>query len=571
MEEIFVVNWGLAVAALLGVAAILSSRIASRLGMPLLVIFMAIGMFAGEDGPGGVLFDNYRLSYLIGSAALSIILFDGGLRTRYAHLRPVLGPALMLSTLGVMLGMILTALFCVWMFEFNLIQGLLLGVIVAPTDAAAILFLLRSGGLELKPRIVPTLEAESGTNDPVAMFLTLALVQVLASGGEWHGGHLLLDLLWQGGIGAAIGLGGGWALSLALNHLQLANGLHPILAAIGAVALFGGASSLDASGFLAAYLGGLVLGNRPLRNYSSIVDFHNAASWLAQLAMFVVLGLLATPSRVAPYFLGASGLILFLILVARPLPVFLCLWPFHFHWREKLFISWVGLRGAVSIFLAIIPILYGLPNASHYFDLAFFVVFASILLQGGTGAWMARKLGLTLQRSSVSRPRLEIDVPDAPGIELIGYRIGNEQALLLIKHLPEEARLSFIRRKEGMCLPEEWKDPQIGDTVYFVVRAQDKDLLDQAFALQADLAESAYQRPLFSVQGDQTLARLADFYDLILPPARASQTIGELFDEEFAHLPRLGDRLAFAGGWLIAIDIKDARVVKAGFLMPEEK
>src|SRR5215467_15681791 len=349
-------------AALLVLAGILSSLVALRFGAPLLLVFLLVGMLAGESGPGGIKFDDVRTTYLVGSVALALILFDGGLRTRFAAFRSVLTPSLMLATVGVLLTAALTAPVVRFLLGFDWIESLLVGAVVASTDAAAVFLLIRVHGLRLRPRVAATLEVESGTNDPFAIFLTIALVELaLVSDEPWY---TVLDVLAVQAIGGAvIGWLGGRVTVIALNRLELPQGLHAPLVMTGALVVFGIAQALHASGFLAVYLAGLILGNRPTRAHNAVIAFLDAATWLAQIIMFVLLGLLVWPARLlhnaVPAFAVAAALMFF----ARPVVVFLCLAPFRFSWREKAFISWVGLRGAVGIFLASIPLLVGLPKA----------------------------------------------------------------------------------------------------------------------------------------------------------------------------------------------------------------
>src|SRR5690242_4681880 len=353
MEAIDLSNTALLLGAGLIVAGILSSLIATRFGAPILLMFLAVGMLAGEDGPGGISFSNYRLTYLIGSLALAVILFDGGLRTRFLHVRSAIGPATVLATVGVLITAGLTGAFGAWALSLGPQQGFLIGAVVASTDAAAVFFLLRSGGLQLRSRVGALLELESSVNDPVAVFLTVAAVGVISAGGAGESIlHVITDLGREAILGTLIGLGGGFGIVLLLNRVNLPSGLPPLLAVSGGVFVFGLAATAGGSGFLAAYIAGLVLGNRPVRAFAGILSLHDAVTWLAQIVMFLALGLLVSPHQMLGVALPGLVIALFLIFIARPIAVWLCLWPFGFNQRERLFVSWVGLRGAVSIFLA---------------------------------------------------------------------------------------------------------------------------------------------------------------------------------------------------------------------------
>ncbi|MBS0003411.1 MAG: potassium/proton antiporter, partial [Thioalkalivibrio sp.] len=382
--------------ALVVLGSILSSVVTSRLGVPLLLVFLGIGMLLGPEGPGGLVFENIPLAHLIGSAALAVILFDGGLRTPVRNFRMGLKPALGLATIGVMLTSGLTGLFAWWWLGLSWLEALLLGAIVGSTDAAAVFSLLHSRGLELKSRVGATLEIESGSNDPMAIFLTIVLIELLLLPDRSFGLLVLGEFVQQMGLGAAIGVLGGLGLLWLINRLPMSAGFYPLAALAGALCVFGLTGLLGGSGFLAVYLAGLVVGNRPLEAGQNIKRFHDGVASLAQIGMFLMLGVIVTPSELPPVALDAGLLAAVLILVARPLAVGVCLLPFHFPWREQLFIAWVGLRGAVPIILALFPLLAGLDLAEYFFHVVFFVVLISLLVQGWTVAPVARWLQLEL-------------------------------------------------------------------------------------------------------------------------------------------------------------------------------
>lgn len=397
-------NLPLLAAALLAFTSVLAGLYSARIGFSFLLVFLLAGVLAGEDGPGGYVFNDVRLSFWVGNVALAVILLDGGLRTTFATFRTGLRPASVLATAGVVLSAGITAVAAVWLLGLDWGTGLLLGAIVGSTDAAAVFALLTRSGVTLNERVAATLEIESGVNDPMAVYLTTALIAVLAAGA----GHttdsaaattLVTAFLQQFGWGTLLGAGSGLAAAVLLNRVaarDTGGGVLALLVVTAGLSVFAGTGLLGGSGFLAVYLFGLVLANRAAAVVASTLPPLDGYAWLAQAGMFLLLGLLATPSRVYQSLLPALGVAVVLMFVARPLAVWLCLRPFHFTTRETLFIAWVGLRGAVPIVLAMFPLLAGTPNAVLLFDVAFVVVLASLLVQGGTIGWLARRLGVAL-------------------------------------------------------------------------------------------------------------------------------------------------------------------------------
>ena len=382
------------VAGLLCVAAILAGQVSARVGTPLLLVFIGLGMLAGEDGPGGIPFDDFRAAYLVGSLALAVILFEGGLGTHRAMLRRALGPAVALATAGVVISAGVVGAAAVALSGVSWPEGLLLGAALAPTDAAAVAVLLRLSAVKVPARVVAVLEVESGLNDPMSVFITLALIAVLAHPGGLDAPHALLLFAKEMAGGAAVGLLGGFALLWLFRRLQAEATLFPVLALGGALALFGGAQVAGASGFLAVYLAGLVVGNHDHPAGQAVSRFFGALGWLAQIALFLMLGLLVTPHQL-PRSIGPALLIAaVLIVVARPAAVAACLLPFRWRLPEVAFVSWVGLRGAVPIYLTIVSLLAGVPHGRTLFDITFVVVVVSVALQGWTLSPAARVLKL---------------------------------------------------------------------------------------------------------------------------------------------------------------------------------
>jgi cell volume regulation protein A len=555
--------------ALLVLAGIFSSLIASRFGAPLLLVFLVVGMLAGEDGPGGLVFNNYGLTYLGGSFALAIILFDGGLRTRLARFRGVLAPSILLATVGVVVTAAVVGAAAMVALDIGALEGMLVGAIVAPTDAAAVFFLLRTGGLQLRPRVGSTLEIESGTNDPVAVFLVIVLVELIAAGGE-PGWGVVAHLAAHGLLGALLGIGGGLAITAVLNRVDLPGGLHPLMVVSGAVLIYAMTSVAGGSGFLAVYLAGLVVGNRPVRAFASIVSFHDTATWLCQIIMFLMLGLLVTPSRLVDFTAPALGIAFALILVARPAAAFLCLAPFRFSLPEQAFIAWVGLRGAVSIFLAAIPMLSQLPAADHYFNIAFFVVLVSLLVQGWSINFAARRLRLALPTTLAKVHRVELDLPGQLAQEIVGYPILADTAVMDHGALPDWVRPVMVVRREAILSAVEAGPLEPGDYAYFLAPPDRIHRLDRLFAAPGEGA--ADRRALigeFSFNGDVPLRRLAELYGIALAEDEAGLTIAEVFAQRFEGKPIAGDRLPVGAMTLVARALDGDRVVKAGLQLGE--
>jgi cell volume regulation protein A len=570
MGSLDAISLGILLGGLLVLAGIMSSLVAMRFGAPLLLVFLVVGMLAGESGPLGLKFDDVSITYAVGSIALALILFDGGLRTRFVTFRSVLGPAITLATAGVLLTAAITAPVAAVLFDLRWIEGLLVGAVVASTDAAAVFFLMHARGLRVRPRVSATLEVESGSNDPFAVLLTMLLVEFLAVGDRsWQ--HVVQVLAEQAILGTIFGVLGGRAMVLVLNRLNLAQGLHAPFVATGAVVIFGLAAAVHASGFLAVYLAGLVLGNRPTRAHNTVVVFLDAVTWLAQIVMFVLLGLLVWPLRLIGSLWPALAVAAALMLVARPVAVFLCLAPFRFPWREKAFIAWVGLRGAVGIFLASIPLLVDLPKAYLYFDIAFVVVLVSLLVQGWTIAAAARRLHIALPRSDPLPRRVELDLPGQLAQEIVGYPISANSPYLTRGLLPSWARPTLVVRAEKILSPAEAEPVRQGDYVYLLAPPEKAQALDRFFVrMPPPAAPDPRLLGDFFVSGDATLGALAEIYGLTVAPEAASITLAAHMAEELRHAPRPGDVVPLGPIALVAHRVTAGRVSIVGLRLADE-
>ncbi|MGE5522297.1 MAG: potassium/proton antiporter [Rhodospirillaceae bacterium] len=547
----------------------LSSLVAMRFGAPLLLVFLLVGMLAGEGGPGGLAFNNVSIAYTVGSVALALILFDGGLRTRLSVFRNVLPPAVTLATVGVLLTTLLTAPVAKFLLGIGWIESLLVGVVIGSTDAAAVFFLVNARGLRLRPRVRATLEVESGTNDPFAVFLTLLFIHILLGGNEtWS--HSLLTLLRDGIFGAVIGYVGGRLVVFTLNRVDLPQGLHAPFVAVMAVIVFALANAVHVSGFLAVYLAGLIVGNRQIRAQNSVTAFLDAVTWLAQIVMFVLLGLLVWPQRLGSTFAPAVVVALTLMLIARPAAVFLCLAPFNFPWREKVFIAWVGLRGSVAIFLASIPLLVGLSGAYMYFDVAFVVVLLSLIIQGWTVAFAARKLDISFARSDPLPRRVELDLPGQLAREIVGYPVVANSPYLRRGLIPNWARPTLVVRDEQILTPTEAAPVREGDYVYLLAPPEKAQALDRFFV---DMPPPARPDPRllgdFFVPGTATLGSLAEIYGLQITPERASLTLAEHFAQELKRMPKAGDVIDWGPVALVAQKVTKGEVTTVGLRLAE--
>ncbi|MGQ3685284.1 MAG: potassium/proton antiporter [Candidatus Loosdrechtia sp.] len=379
-------------ASILLLISVFVSKISDRFGIPALLLFLILGMLAGSDGPGGIHFDDPALTQFIGVIALVLILFSGGLSTEWNHVRPVIKEGLILSILGVFITALIVGLFVSVLFGFSLFEGLLLGSIVSSTDAAAVFSILRSKGVSLKGRLKPLLELESGSNDPMAIFLTIGLIQFITKP-DLSSLNLIVFFIQQLLVGAVLGYGMGRATLFLINRLKLGHeGLYPVLTLSLVFFTYGLTDVIGGSGFLAVYMTGIILGKHDFIHKRSLLHFHDGLAWLMQIAMFLTLGLLVFPSLLVPIIDIGLLIAVFLMLIARPVSIFVGLLPSAFNWREKTLISWVGLRGAVPIILATFPLLARIPQADLIFNVVFFIVLTSVLLQGTSIPLIARWL-----------------------------------------------------------------------------------------------------------------------------------------------------------------------------------
>jgi len=461
------------VSSILLLLSILASKASDKIGVPALLLFLIVGMLAGSEGPGGIEFDNPWLAQSLGVTALSFILFAGGLDTDWSSIRPVLWKGLSLSTLGVLITALLVGCFAAFVLEFSLLEGLLLGAIVSSTDAAAVFAVLRSRNVSLKEQLKRLLELESGSNDPMAVLLTIGLISLLINPTE-----SVLDLvpmfIQQIALGALMGYAIGRGIILVVNYSRLQyEGLYPALTLALVLFTYGATASLGGNGFLAVYIAGLVTGNSNFIHKKSLMRFHDGLAWLMQITMFLSLGLLVFPSHLVPV-IGVGMLVsLFLIFVARPASIFLTLLFAKINIREKTMISWVGLRGAVPIILATFPLVSGVSQAEMIFNLVFFIVLTSALIQGTSIPLVARLL--RVDEPIPEKPKYPIEFEPAENIkaEMAELEIPDDSAAIgkqiVELGLPPNTLIMLINRKNEFIVPAGGTVIEPGDRMLLLV------------------------------------------------------------------------------------------------------
>lgn len=463
----------LLIAAILILISIAFARLSENLGVPTLLLFLGIGMLTGSEGPGGLYFDDAGLAQSIGVIALVIILFAGGIDTNWAQVRPVIPEAAGLATFGVLVTAATLGLFAWAVLGYSLMTGLLLGAVVSSTDAAAVFSVLRSKNVSLQGRLKPLLELESGSNDPMAVFLTVGLIQLQVDPEASIGSVILLFVV-QMGLGSAFGLILGKTMVFVLNRIKLFyDGLYPVLSLAFAVLIYSATATIGGSGFLAVYVAGLIVGNNEFIQKKSTLRFFDGLAWLSQITMFLTLGLLVFPSHIVPI-IGA-GLLMsaFLMLVARPVSVALTLAPTKLNAREKTLISWVGLRGAVPVVLATFVLMAKVPDAELIFNIVFFIVLTSALLQGWSLPATARLLRLDAPLDRRRRYPIEFEPVKGVDTELVDLIVPYNSAVagksIVELDLPQDSLIVLISRDDNFLVPSGGTVLQGGDTILVLV------------------------------------------------------------------------------------------------------
>jgi len=566
----FTVEKILLLSGVLLLAGVVASKFAVRLGLPVLVLFIMVGMLAGEEGLGRIAFDHYPLAHGIGIVALCVILFDGGLRTRRQALASAWKPAGLLATIGVLITSLVTGVAAAWILGLSLPEGILLGSIVGSTDAAAVFAILRSKGLHLDRRVAATLEIESGSNDPMAVFLTITMLEILL-GRMSPGAGMLALFAAQMGVGLVAGLVAGWLGVRVINRINMESaGLYPVLTGAFGILSFGVAAALGGSGFLAVYVAGIWIGNQRIVFQRGSLMFHDGLAWLGQMSMFVVLGMLSSPSELLK--VAGPGLLVaaVLILVARPLAVMPLLMPFGFSFREMIFISWVGLKGAVPIVLATYPLLFGLPGGEFLFNVVFFVVLVSAVTQGWSLSSLARYLGLRRERGPEPTLSLEITSLREVDADIVGYTL-QESARAAGKRvnelaLPDGVVVAIIARRELLIPPRGSSMLQAGDHVFVVMRPEVRLLADSIFRSGESAPGKLPVMVEFPLDGGTTAGQLWASYGISLDRP-ASLTLDQIFQNELGGRIRKGSLLEMGKVTLHVRGLADGRVTSVGVVL----
>tara|TARA_R110000824_G_scaffold318073_2_gene505324 strand:- start:65196 stop:66911 length:1716 start_codon:yes stop_codon:yes gene_type:complete len=565
----------LLIGASLILTGILISPLSNKVGMPVLLLFLAIGMLAGEDGPGKIVFNDINTAFIVSNLALAVILLDGGMRTSVESFRVGLRPALTLSTLGVVITAALSGLFAAWILHLPILVGLLIGAIVSSTDAAAVFSLLQSKGLSINERVKATLEIESGSNDPMAIFLTMALILLIQDSGNtiWSAATMLLQ---QFVIGTLAGLASGWVLSQLLHRVTLVPAMYPLLVASSGVAMFSLTNQFGGSGFLAIYLMGVVLSNQKNSHMGIILQIHDGLAWLAQLVLFLLLGLLVTPSLLTQNIVAALLIAAVLILVARPLATGISLWRFGFSRREHAFIGWAGLRGAVPVVLAIFPLLAGLPDAGTIFQLTFIIVLVSLLLQGSTLNLFARKLKLEVPAKPEPQLRIPLNLPAALNHEILLFPLKGKRWKTPVDiteiHLPDPSRVVMFFRDKQMIERRRGISVQENDLLVVLTHRDHLKDVSQILGWDEPPEHLTDQRFFgdFTFHGTAVLKDIQDIYGVSIKQFDPELTLSECFAKASKGHPVVGDRLDLGSLLLVVREVQGDSVTKVGMRLSRD-
>lgn len=479
------IDYLLLIGSILVLTSIVFAKLLDNIGVPTLLLFIGVGMLAGSEGFGGIYFNDPSLAQSIGIISLVFILFSGGLDTNWSESKQVLKPAFILATAGVLVTAVIIGIFVMFIFNTSFLWGLLIGSIISSTDAAAVFSIMRVGNIGLKDKLKPLLELESGSNDPMAVFLTIGTIELLLSHDKSFS-NLILIFVFQIGLGILLGFGGGKIMAYFVNRLKFFyEGIYPVFALSLAMLIYSLTAVIGGSGFLAIYIAGIILGNVQFVHKKALIRFFDGLAVLSQITMFLALGLLVYPSRLIEVI--GLGLLLsgILIFIARPLSVFITLIPFKFSFKEKLFTSWVGLRGAVPIILATFPLLMGIENSLLIFDLVFFIVLTSSLLQGWTINSAAKLLKLSAPLAKKTQAPIEFSSRANDDTDLIEFIVpfgsGMAGKQIVDLNFPEDSRIILVVRDEKNIVPSGGTVIEEGDILSILVSKSNIDAVQKVF------------------------------------------------------------------------------------------
>lgn len=570
------INLTILIIGALFVVSIIATLISARIGAPFLLVFLIIGMLAGEQGILGITFNNPQVAFLIGSIALVIILFDGGMRTHPERFRVALAPAAMLATLGVVITCTMTGLAAAWILGIHWLQGLLLGAILSSTDAAAVFSIFQSRGVRIKDRVASTLEIESGSNDPMAVMLTVTLVGVLAeyTALDWS---VLVVFLKQAVIGGAVGYGAGRLFVYLCRKLPLSFAFFPLMAVASCIFVYAITTQFEGSGFLAVYLMGYLVGNARLPQVLYILRVHDGLAWLSQIIMFLMLGMLVVPSQLLDHLLPALAIAAVLIFVARPVAVLLSLLPFRFPAKDQFFISWVGLRGAVPIILALFPWLAGVPDEHLYFNVAFVIVITSLVLQGWSISSVARWLKLEVPKERGPDQTMPLDaIASNDVIEVVSFELKPDSPMLDRQWsdltVPPSAEFLGVIRQGEWVMTRENPTFRMKDSVLILCKMNDVQAISDVLASTAKaggLTQSDFFGD-FVLNAQITLDELDSFYTIALPEHDSHLTLADYITDKFHRRVVVGDQVSLDSLVLTVRQLADNGDVKLVGIKPKD-
>lgn len=544
--------------------SVVSTTLSARLGMPLLLVFLAVGMLAGEEGVGGIAFNNVVMANFISQLALAVILLDGGLRTQLSSFRIALKPASVLASWGVFATVLPLGLFATFYLGLDWKFGVLMAAIVGSTDAGAVFSLLRNSGVRLNERVQATLEIESGANDPMAVFLVTALITMIMQPAESGAAAFVRMLALQIGFGLLTGWAGGKILAKLVRRLNLAEGLYALMIVSGGLLVFAFTNTIGGSGFLAVYLTGIIVGNQRNRATEHVLRVMDGLAWLAQATLFVMLGLLVSPAGVLDRAAEALAIAAFLMLVARPLAVFGGLWKFNYSLREKAYISWLGLRGAVPISLAMMPLVMGVPNSHLLFDVAFAVVVLSLLIQGTTIPVMARLLKVAMPNKPEPKDTHDIWLAEKEIVRMSAFKVVAESEAE--GHHPDtvepisdsfDARCFALIRNGSRIEMQSDTVLQAEDLAWYILADGKVDKMAKYFTETGiGVRENFDFFGEFVVSPAARSGDLALAYGLKLEAGEEGLSLAELFDKRSdSQEPVEGDRIDIGGFMLTAKEV----------------